>query len=1804
MNKPGTIRILIALLLLLCLIEGAAAVTVVVAAQDSSALSKASAQFICDGSGDQEQIKAAIASLPWSGGTVLLREGTYHCTDNIVPGAYTTLKGEGVDRTIIDIQGYYMGIKVDQPYITLQDFTITGRGWVRITASHIQVRNVAARDALHGYYPGKFEDMGANGAFFVWADNRVVEDIEFNQCSATNIGTHGFNLNGQGTPKMIKNIRFIDCSATLCGDADGHPWATGFDFHEANDLVDCQVIRCVADNNWESGFHFEPGNLQQNVVMTDCLSTNNGQRNTNDGDFTVQPPVPAHFYMAGYTVAMGTTLNNCRSINNRNYGFYDEQDGDNIFNGCTDIGSGYGWKLCKDVEDVQLNDCISVDAQHWALWIAYARNIQVRGFEQYDTAGRTDISPQVQSMLGYYKGESAYEKPVTGSYFDITAHGSTLPILNLDDAYNSQANGNTYSLKTSNTTYVAPVITLAPTPTLPPEQAVDPVPLATPTIQDPIPVPGMIEAENYLPGAEVGFHDTTSGNDGSVYRFDDVDVERLADGSGYNVGFIRSGEWLKYNITAQTAGVYTLDFRVASPFSDRSFTFQVDGMEAGGVTVPKTGSYDTYTTVRTQVYLGAGPHQLRLAFNNADNTNLDSINVISVSGGSPTPTPTGTVLTTVTTMPPTTPTMPTIPGHTLPTRIEAKDFDLGGEGVAYHDTTPGNQGGAYRPDDVDISGSASEGSDVITGIAPGEWVRYSVTIPSGGIYTASFRVAGINGGTRFGVQLDGADISLISVPDTGSLDQFTTVKRMVWLPSGNHTLELTFNDPMAIGSIDLQSLTAPTPTPTSTTPVPTTVPTGTVPVNTTTPIPTPTVNQTPNQTPSSGAYIQHTFPTRIEAEDYDYGGQGVGYYDLTPEEEIPMYRSDGVDIGYSQSRGSYYVIADVDGEWLAYTVTIPSSGIYTLAFDLASSRPSACSLEVDNTSVCSIVGLETGSMTAFQEVRRQAWLPAGTSTLKLNFAGPMAVNAIDVWPSSGPAPTFTTRPEVTPPATPVTTTPAATPTTNVTPTTTVTVTQTTNATPTIPPTPVTTLTTVVPTTSTTAPTPTPTVTAAPPYQLGLAHQIPSRIEAEDFDLGGEGVAYHDTTAGNDGGQYRTSEGVDIEYNPTEQNYNIGWVFPGEWTRYTVNVTAAGTYTADFRVSTAWNGISLVMMLDDNPTPLTTVEVPNTGSYGTYTTVHKTVALPAGLHRIKLIFNGYENINYLEFTPSGTPVTTPTTLVPVTTPPTTVPTATIPTTVSTTVPTTVPTTIGTPGSTTSPYRQHTLPARIEAEDFDNGGEGLAYHDTTPLNEGGQYRPGDGVDIEYSQQEKSYNIGWIRDSEWLIYTVNAPVAGVYTTTFRVATPGLGRQVQVSVDGAPAATVGIPTSSSFDLYQDVVARVSLPAGTHQLRLLLKGGSMNLNYITITAPAGPVTTQTTIQPSTTIPTTPPTTVPTTIPTTIGTPGSITSPYQQHTLPVRIEAEDFDNGGEGYAYHDTTPQNEGGQYRPGDGVDIEYSQQEKSYDVGWIRDGEWLLYTVNVPTAGTYTTTFRAAVPTAGAHIRMQVDGSDLADPTLTRTGSFEAFSDTVVQVSLSAGTHTIKLLPGGGSMNLNYFTFSAAQQPTQTPTQAISTILTMPPVTPTTTVTQVSTYKGTPFRPHVLPARIEAEDYDLGGETVAYHDLTSQNEGGAYRSDGVDIEYNAGERSFDVGWVRNGEWLTYTVTSGAARTYTGSFRVATPTTGKQIRVSVDNTDVGVVTIPATGGFNQFSTVTTGIPLTPGIHQVRLTLVGDELNFNYFELT
>jgi beta-glucanase (GH16 family) len=154
--------------------------------------------------------------------------------------------------------------------------------------------------------------------------------------------------------------------------------------------------------------------------------------------------------------------------------------------------------------------------------------------------------------------------------------------------------------------------------------------------------------------------------------------------------------------------------------------------------------------------------------------------------------------------------------------------------------------------------------------------------------------------------------------------------------------------------------------------------------------------------------------------------------------------------------------------------------------------------------------------------------------------------------------------------------------------------------------------------------------------LGSPFVLPALIEAEDFDIGGEGVAYHDTDVGNNGNSYRTAEDVDIEgCSDAGGGYNLGWVREGEWLEYTIEVPVPGDYPLDVRVASLSAGGTF--HIEFNGTDLTgDVDVPVTGGWQTWTTVSTEVTLPAGtlLMRFVPTVEGF-NVNYLEFlTPTG------------------------------------------------------------------------------------------------------------------------------------------------------------------------------------------------------------------------------------------------------------------------------------------------------------------------------------------------------------------------------------------------------------------------------------------------------------------------------------------------------------------------------------------------------------------------------------------
>ncbi|WP_329172173.1 discoidin domain-containing protein [Streptomyces sp. NBC_01477] len=166
-----------------------------------------------------------------------------------------------------------------------------------------------------------------------------------------------------------------------------------------------------------------------------------------------------------------------------------------------------------------------------------------------------------------------------------------------------------------------------------------------------------------------------------------------------------------------------------------------------------------------------------------------------------------------------------------------------------------------------------------------------------------------------------------------------------------------------------------------------------------------------------------------------------------------------------------------------------------------------------------------------------------------------------------------------------------------------------------------------------------TTTPETPYG-GTPAAVPGTVQAENYDTGGQGVAYNVTSVNGNANSYR-SDGVDLEAtSDTGGGYNLGWTTGGQWFRYTVNVATAGTYSLNLRVA-APAAVSGALHLSNaaGANLSGAVTVPATGDWQTWGTATATVTLPAGQQVLTLNQdNGGWNLNSLTFA-AGAPATT-------------------------------------------------------------------------------------------------------------------------------------------------------------------------------------------------------------------------------------------------------------------------------------------------------------------------------------------------------------------------------------------------------------------------------------------------------------------------------------------------------------------------------------------------------------------------------------
>ncbi|MEM1223168.1 MAG: carbohydrate-binding protein, partial [Verrucomicrobiota bacterium] len=152
--------------------------------------------------------------------------------------------------------------------------------------------------------------------------------------------------------------------------------------------------------------------------------------------------------------------------------------------------------------------------------------------------------------------------------------------------------------------------------------------------------------------------------------------------------------------------------------------------------------------------------------------------------------------------------------------------------------------------------------------------------------------------------------------------------------------------------------------------------------------------------------------------------------------------------------------------------------------------------------------------------------------------------------------------------------------------------------------------------------------------LGSPHMLPGVIEAEDYDIGANGVAYLDTTTGNAGNEYRNDD-VDIETTAdTEGGYNVAWATEGEYLSYTVNVAQAGPYNITARVATGLTTVRNFHIEIDgvNLGNMSLLRNNSNKGWQNWTDVTlENVHLSAGEQEMRFVFdNGRLNLNKLTF----------------------------------------------------------------------------------------------------------------------------------------------------------------------------------------------------------------------------------------------------------------------------------------------------------------------------------------------------------------------------------------------------------------------------------------------------------------------------------------------------------------------------------------------------------------------------------------------
>ncbi len=403
--------------------------------------------------------------------------------------------------------------------------------------------------------------------------------------------------------------------------------------------------------------------------------------------------------------------------------------------------------------------------------------------------------------------------------------------------------------------------------------------------------------------------------------------------------------------------------------------------------------------------------------------------------------------------------------------------------------------------------------------------------------------------------------------------------------------------------------------------------------------------------------------------------------------------------------------------------------------------------------------------------------------------------------------------------------------------------------------------------------------------------------------------------------------------------------------------------------------------------------------------------------------------------------------------------------------------------------------------------------------------------------------------------------------------------------------------------------------------------------------------------------------------------PYARHFIPGVIHAANYDMGRHGITYFDKDIMNTNGDWKSNqgwayrnDGVDIEESKDDSpdsnGYNVGWIEEGEWMDYSVEIKESGAFSVDFRIAANSSVGKFHLEINGKNITgEQSVSSTGDNQSWKDiSVANVVLEKGKTVIRFVADKGGFNFGYMRFSGAQPVGDLPLKVLNGFC-----SPTGSFISLAVNKR--FDVQIAPqeqnfrlkvngflSELSSLAYNTGDQSILL--LTPKKK--LKKSDQVVLSYSPGTLQsvdgklletfsnlkintetiqvhavpglveaeefaenqgwqqencsdegggFDMGYTDDGDWLTYRVYVEKAGRYSIRYRVASGNSnGGELRLQLLAAG-GIITtlhdlpIASTNGWQNWVSLSRELQLPAGEQTLRILVNKREFNLNRMEL-